>query len=72
METNEFLVELVVREKLEEARAATARRALVLAARPPRPALRARLGVALILLGERLCDAPTPGRACAGPNVSRG
>jgi L-amino acid N-acyltransferase len=40
METNEYLVETLVREKLAEARAATARRGLILRARPPCLALR--------------------------------
>jgi len=54
MDINEYVLERLVSEKLHDARAATARRALVLESRPPRVALRARFGAALIALGERL------------------
>lgn len=54
MDINEYVFEHLVREKLQDARSATARRALVVGSRPPRTALRARVGAALIALGERL------------------
>src|SRR5712691_7048859 len=54
MEANEYTLEILVREKLDEARAMTARRALVRDSRPPRAPLRARVGAALIALGERV------------------
>ena len=86
MEANEYLLEVLVREKLDEARAMTARRALVMASRPVRAPLRARVGTALIALGERVggpaatqagvpaprASAPAPSRSCAAPSASRG
>jgi hypothetical protein len=54
MEVNEYMLEILVREKLDEARAMTARRALVRGSRPPRAPLRARVGAALIAFGERV------------------
>ena len=58
MELNEYVLEMLVRDRLREARAECTRRAL--RPRPPRPALRARLGVALIRLGERLAGPAAP------------
>ena len=79
MEVNEYTLEILVREKLDDARAMTARRALVMGARPPRAALRARVGAALIALGERLggptapqAGTPAPQESCATPNASHG
>ena len=79
MEAQEYALEIMVREKLDEARAATARRALVVGARPPRVPLRARVGAALITLGERLrgttaprAGTPAPRESCATPSTSRG
>ena len=72
MEINEYALEMLVREKLEDARAATARRALVTGSRPPRAALRARVGAALIALGERLGGTTAARRSCATPSTSRG
>jgi hypothetical protein len=59
MDFNEYVLERLVREKLHDARAASARRALV-DSRPPHVALRARAGAALIALGERLAGTPVP------------
>ena len=86
MDVNEYTLEVLVREKLDEARAMTARRALVMDSRPARAPLRARVGAALIALGERVggpaavrAGAPTPragaslpSRSCAAPSASRG
>jgi hypothetical protein len=71
MEAPEYMIEVLIREKLDEARAATARRALAAGARP-RPSLRARLGAALIALGERLVGAPASPRSCPSPSASHG
>jgi len=54
MEANEYTLEILVREKLDEARAMTARRALVRDSRQARAPLRARVGAALIALMELL------------------
>ena len=55
MDVNAYVIEHQVRIRLEEARAAAARRALVAEARGPRASrVRVRLGVALIGLGQRL------------------
>lgn len=79
MEGNEYLLEILVREKLDEARAMTARRALVRDARPARAPLRARVGAALIALGECVggtvaprIGATAPRRSCATPSAGRG
>ena len=79
MEANEYMLEILVREKLDDARALTARRALVAGSRPPRVPFRARVGGALIALGERLGGAPAPragvsapSGSCASPSASRG
>ena len=52
METNVYTLEILVRERLTDARAAAARRALVPQAR--RRTLRAAVGTALIAAGTRL------------------
>ncbi len=54
MEVNEYVLEILVREKLDEARALTARRALVKGSRSPRAPLRVRVGAALIAIMELL------------------
>jgi hypothetical protein len=72
MEMNEYTLEKLVQEKLNEARAATARRALVPGSRSPRGALRARLGAALIALGEWLSGTPGPQRPRVTQSASRG
>jgi len=64
MEVNEYMLEILVREKLDEARAMTARRALVRDSRPARASLRSRVGAALIALGERV-GGPAARRAAA-------
>jgi hypothetical protein len=63
MDINEYVLEGLVRDKLQDARATTARRARLVSARPPRPALRSRLGLLLIAMGQRLAGAPAPGLA---------
>jgi len=72
MDGNEYLLEMLVRERLDEARAAGAWRALGARARPSRPPFRVRVGAALIALGERLAGTPTPRRACAPSSASHG
>jgi hypothetical protein len=72
MDMNEYALEMLVRETLREARATTARQALVVGSRPPRPTLRARVGIALIALGERLAGAPAPRPSCAVPSAGHG
>ena len=86
VDANEYLLEILVREKLDEARAMTARRALVRDSRPARAPLRARVGAALIALGERVggtvapragaaaprASATAPRRSCATPSAGRG
>lgn len=69
MDIHEYFLEHLVRERLHDARSTTARRALVLDSRPPRTPLRARLGAALVVLGERLAGAPVPLRPCATPGT---
>ena len=63
MDINEYVLEKLVLEKLQDARTASVRRALVIGSRPPRVALRARVGAALIALGERLAGTPAPLRS---------
>jgi len=65
MDINEYVLARLVSEKLETARAHTARRALLVSVRPSRVPLRARLGRALIALGERLGGVPAPRPSCA-------
>ncbi|HMH49663.1 MAG TPA: hypothetical protein VK548_05480 [Candidatus Acidoferrum sp.] len=85
MEVNVYALETLVRDKLDEARAITARRALVMHSRPARAPLRERVGAALIALGERLGggvasragapprpEALAPPRSCATPSASHG
>ena len=54
MELNDYVLETLARQRLEEARAFTDRRALVAGLPPRRSSVRARLGAALIALGERV------------------
>jgi hypothetical protein len=82
MGVNEYVLETLVRDRLDEARAITARRALVMHSRPARGPLRERVGAALISLGERLGgrvasrasgpEALAPPHLCAAPSASRG
>lgn len=58
MDSSDLVLQLLVTERLETARAEARRRALV--PRPVREPLRVRLGVALIALGQRLLHAPAP------------
>lgn len=67
MDIHEYFLEHLVRERLHDARSAMARRALVLESRPPRRTLRARLGAALIALGERVAGPPVSLRPYATP-----
>jgi len=52
MELNAYFVELLVRERLAQARAFAERRALIDALRPPRRPVRMNLGLALIRIGH--------------------
>jgi hypothetical protein len=58
---NLSLMEVVVAERLAAARAAAADERMLQALRPPRAALRARVGARLVEIGQRLLD-PAPGR----------
>ena len=60
MNGNDYLLEMLVREKLDEARAARAWRTLGHRTRPRRRPLRVRMGAALIALGARLAGPPAP------------
>lgn len=51
---NTYFLELLVRERLAEARAAGMRAALLCSLRPPRRPVRAALGIALIRIGHWL------------------
>ena len=72
MEAQEYALEIMVREKLDEARAAAAWRALAARARPSRPPLRARLGALLIGFGNRLAGESAPHRSGASPSTIHG
>jgi hypothetical protein len=72
MDITEYVLERLVLEKLHDARSASARRARVAESRPPRVALRARVGSALIALGERLAGTPVPLRPCAPATTHHG
>ena len=72
MDINEYVLERLVLEKLQDARNATARRALVVGSRQPRVVLRARVGAALIALGERLAGTSHPPRSCVTSSTSHG
>ena len=63
MDVNEYALEMLARQRLDEARACAARRALVCRLRARRPSLRERFGAALIALGERVVGASPPGVA---------
>jgi hypothetical protein len=54
MENNDYALEILTAERLSEARQAAHRRDLLALARARRRPLRARLGAALIVLGEWL------------------
>jgi hypothetical protein len=54
MEMNDYAIEILARQRLEEARAFAARRALLARLPKRRSSVRARLGAALIALGERI------------------
>jgi len=54
MNDNFYALEMLVTERLIDARQAAHRASLAARARSRRPALRVRLGAALIALGERL------------------
>ena len=59
MDTSDFVLRLLVTERLAWAREQARRRALV----PPRESLRVRLGLTLIALGRRLLqEVPAPRR----------
>jgi len=72
MEVNDYTLEILVREKLADLRAMTARRALVAGARSPRAPFRVRLGAALIALGERMGGTPAPRASRAGSSAGDG
>jgi hypothetical protein len=59
MDSNDYLIDWLVRERLADAQNAASRAALIAVAHPSRGPLRVTLGTALIRLGRRLADAPT-------------
>lgn len=66
MDINEYAIEALVRQRLHDARVHAARHALVSRIRPPRATLRARLGAAVIALGQRIVGASSPARVARG------
>ena len=54
MDTNDYAIGILAEQRLREARLEAARRELVARHRRPRPSLRARVGAALIAVGQRL------------------
>jgi hypothetical protein len=72
MDFHEHVIAALARERLDAARAATARRALLAAGRPPGRTLRARAGAALVALGEWVGGVPVPPPSCASPGGHRG
>ena len=60
---NLLLMEVVVADRLAEARAAAAAERLVRALRPPRPPLRAVVGACLVELGRWLSGSRAAGEA---------
>ena len=58
MDSNDYLIDWLVRERLADAQRAAKRAALISAANPSRAPLRVALGTALIRLGRRLADSP--------------
>lgn len=72
MDMHDYAIQMLADERLREARVEAARRGLIAQHRRPRPALRGRLGAALIALGERLAAGPAHGRSCATPGASHG
>jgi hypothetical protein len=72
MDVNDYVIDRLVRQKLQESRAFAARQALVGLHRVPRPSPRERLGAALIALGERLVGAPAARRPSVAPGPSHG
>ena len=72
MDSNDYVIDALVRQKLQESRALAAHLALVSHLRPRRPALRARFGAVLIALGERLVGAPSARRSYMARGASHG
>lgn len=65
---NDYVMRLLVKERIEEARDFGARRALVRSLRPPRRPVRVRLGLILVRIGywmleQTLDRAGEPGRS---------
>jgi hypothetical protein len=68
LELNDAFIDTLVRNRLADLRADAARRAMIRVAIPEGPALRTRLGLALIRLGRRLAEElPGTGPAYAEP-----
>ena len=66
---NDYLLEALARQRLEEARAFTARRALVAQLLARRSSVRVRFGAALITLGERIMG-PSAGGSRTTPGAT--
>ena len=58
MDSNEYLIACLVRQRLAEARDAASQASLAAMASPSRGQLRVALGSVLIRLGRRLADSP--------------
>jgi len=54
MDTSDYAIGILAEQRLSDARLGAARRELVARHRRPRPSLRARVGAALIAVGQRL------------------
>jgi len=65
---NDYVLEVLTRQRLEEARAFAARRALVAQLPARRSSVRAGLGAALVALGERIMGSAATG----GSRATRG
>jgi hypothetical protein len=68
LELNDAFIDAMVRDRLASLRAASARRAMLRVLVSDAPAVRTRLGLALIRLGQRLVrDVPASRAAYAAP-----
>jgi len=72
MDASDYVIGMLAEQRLRAARCEAARRALIRQHRRARPGLRARLGAALIALGERLVAGAARGPACAISRASHG
>jgi hypothetical protein len=71
MDLNEYALEFLLRERLDDLRRQAARRALA-RRRPPRASLRRQAGLALIAIGRGLAGLPAPATPAVGEVAPRG